>query len=96
MKETLSDEMAKELAELMKVAGEEIDEQMEAFASQVHETHGDAEFAAWFLWMLNTYGPDWVMALEAVDPETGEALVEGGRETLKRWNRVLAKMQEAA
>lgn len=83
--------MKKELAELMKVSEEEIDVQMEAYAAEIHDTHGDAQFAAWFLSMLTAYGPEWAMALEAVDPKTGTDLVEGGRDVLKRWNGILAK-----
>lgn len=89
-RETLSDEMAAELEELMRVAAEEIAEQMEAFAAQVHDTQGDDEFTAWFLWMVAQYGPEWAMALEAKDAETGEALVEGGERVLKRWLRIIA------
>lgn len=91
MTENLSDEMKQELEELMKVAEEEIGEQMEAYASEVSDTHGDKEFAAWFLWMLSQYGPDWALALEAVDKETGEALVEGGKAILQRFNKITAE-----
>ena len=47
----------------------------------VRETRGDMQFLAWFMSMLAAYGPDWVLALD---------FVEGGKETLKRVQRIQA------
>lgn len=51
----------------------------------VRDTRGDAQFLAWWYSMIAAYGPDWVAALDFVD---------GGRETLKRANRLLAVVMQ--
>ena len=72
-------DMDKEIAEAAKLYEGLIDEAVKGYFPGTRDIRGDAEFRAWFLTMLRDYGPDWVVALD---------FVEGGRDVLKRWNRI--------
>ena len=59
-------------------------EQFDGMGPGLKDTRGDREFLAWFLYMLGEYGADWARALEFVD---------GGKDHLRRMNRITAEMQ---
>ena len=62
----VEEEFKKALEEEASVTFAAYQEAFASYGAPVQNTHGDQQFMAAFLAMLNAYGPDWVTAKEFV------------------------------
>ncbi len=77
----MTKDLEKGLEETVRTFDNLIDENVRGSYPGTRDIRGDAQFKLWFLTMLRDYGPNWVLALD---------YVEGGKEVLERWNRIVA------